>query len=74
MYLLPNERGNGYATSILKALELWAKELGAEKCVLETGKRQPEAIKLYQKNGYKQRSNYGQYIGISNSICFEKAI
>lgn len=74
MYTLPHHRGMGYATKILAELEAWAKELGYATCVLETGKRQPEAIQLYTKNGYSRTANYGQYIGIDNSICFEKAI
>ncbi|MGB5499367.1 MAG: GNAT family N-acetyltransferase, partial [Maribacter sp.] len=49
-------------------------ELSYEKCVLETGKRQPEAIQLYTKSGYKIIPNYGQYKGIANSICFEKIL
>ena len=36
--------------------------------------KQPEAIALYRKNGYSQIPNYGQYIGMDNSICFEKVI
>lgn len=72
MYSLPAVRGKGVATQVLSELEKWAKEMGNEKCVLETGKRQPEAIALYQKNGYAITPNYGQYIGIDNSVCFEK--
>lgn len=72
MYTLPDCRGQGLATRILLELENWAKELGYNKCVLETGKRQPEAIELYKKNGYKTTPNYGQYKNIENSICFEK--
>ena len=72
MYTLPEFRGQGLATRILLELENWAKELGYHKCVLETGKRQPEAIELYKKNGYKTTPNYGQYKNIENSICFEK--
>ncbi|MFY0624725.1 MAG: GNAT family N-acetyltransferase [Reichenbachiella sp.] len=74
MYVLPEERGNGFASSILNELEQWAKHLGYERCVLETGKMQPEAIALYQKCGYQTISNYGQYSGIENSLCFEKII
>ncbi|HJZ39393.1 MAG TPA: hypothetical protein VJ203_03440 [Bacteroidales bacterium] len=40
--------------------------------MLETGKRQPEAIELYKKSGYKLTPNYGQYAGVENSLCFEK--
>jgi putative acetyltransferase len=39
MYTLPEARGNGLATKILKELELWVTELGNKKCILETGKR-----------------------------------
>lgn len=74
MYVLETQRGKGLATQILKNLESWAKELGYERCVLETGIRQPEAIALYEKNGYKRISNYAPYIGIENSVCFEKLL
>lgn len=72
MYTAPDGRGKGIATKVLTELEKWATELGYEKCVLETGKRQPEAIALYQKNGYQVTPNYGQYAGMENSVCFEK--
>jgi len=74
MYTLPAYRSKGIATRLLTGLEVWAKELSYKKCVLETGKRQPEAIRLYEKNGYQRTPNYGQYIGVDNSVCFEKLI
>lgn len=74
MYVLETQRGNGLATQILTNLESWAKEIGYEKCILETGIRQPEAIALYEKNGYMRIPNYGQYIGVENSVCFEKLL
>lgn len=74
MYTAPEGRGKGIATKVLNELEKWAAELSFEKCVLETGKRQPEAIALYQKNGYVIIPNYGQYAGIDNSVCFEKPV
>lgn len=74
MYTIPENRGKGIASGILAELEKWAKELGHKKCVLETGKRQPEAIELYKKNGYKIIPNYGQYVGVENSVCFEKKL
>jgi len=72
MYVRWNNRGHGIATFILKELEDLALELGYEKCILETGKKQPEAINLYIKNGYSQIPNYGQYEDKENSVCFEK--
>ncbi|WP_374445476.1 GNAT family N-acetyltransferase [Epilithonimonas sp.] len=74
MFTLPEKRGKGLASLILKELEIWAKELGYRKTVLETGKRQTEAVALYNKCGYKVIPNYGQYAGIENSICFEKEL
>jgi len=74
MYTLPEYRGQGIATLVLRELEKWAAELSYMKCVLETGKRQPEAIDLYKKNGYKIIPNYGQYVGVENSLCFEKSV
>jgi len=74
MYTLPKFRGRGLASKTLVGLENWARELGYAKCVLETGKRQPEAIALYKKNDYTITPNYGQYIGIENSVCFEKIL
>jgi putative acetyltransferase len=74
MYTLPEYRGKGIATRVLSELELWARELSFEKCILETGKRQPEAIRLYEKNGYTPTANFGQYTHVQNSLCFEKVI
>ena len=72
MYTAPGYRGRGVATQVLQALESWAAELGYQKIRLETGKRQPDAVALYQKNGYRIIDNYGQYAGVENSVCFEK--
>ena len=74
MYTLPEHRGKGIATTILAELETWALELSYTKCVLETGKRQPEAIELYKKNGYKIIPNYGKYAQMDNSVCFKKEL
>ena len=74
MYVLPENRGKGIAGAVLSELEKWAKELLYANCVLETGKKQPEAIKLYQNNGYRLIPNYGQYAGIENSVCFQKEL
>ena len=74
MYVLPESRKKGIATKILSELEHWAGELSSARCVLETGKKQPEAIGLYKRNGYKVIPNYGQYAGVENSLCFEKEI
>lgn len=72
MYVLPESRGKGIAKRILDALEQWAAELGFSECILETGKRQTEAVHLYQNYGYAITDNYGQYQNVANSICMKK--
>ncbi|MGZ8544570.1 MAG: GNAT family N-acetyltransferase [Flavisolibacter sp.] len=72
MYTHPEYRNRGIAGKILEELERWAQSLGYSGCLLETGKRQPEAITLYLKNNYSVIANYGQYAGVENSVCFEK--
>jgi GNAT superfamily N-acetyltransferase len=67
-------RNKGIASTLLAALEDWAIELGNTRCLLETGIRQPEAIALYKKNGYRIIENYGQYAGVATSVCFEKEL
>lgn len=74
MFVSQDERGKGIAQKVLLELEIWAKELEYEKCVLETGKRQVEAVRFYTKCNYKKIPNYGQYKDIENSICLEKAL
>lgn len=74
MYTLPQHRGKGLARIVLTELENWAREMSYTRCVLETGKKQPEAIELYKKSEYNIIPNYGQYVGIENSVCFEKKL
>jgi GNAT superfamily N-acetyltransferase len=74
MYVLLSKRGQGIATMILKELEAWALELNFTKCILETGEKQHEAVRLYEKNDYKRIPNFGQYENVENSICFEKKL
>lgn len=74
MYVPPNRRGQGIASIVLHELETWCRELNFKKCLLETGKRQPDAIALYKKNNYKIISNFGPYEKDTNSVCFEKEL
>ena len=74
MYVLPDYRGKGIAQIVLKELEKWAAELNYKACLLETGKKQPEAIRLYEKSGYRLMPNYGQYENVENSVCMTKMI
>jgi GNAT superfamily N-acetyltransferase len=61
MYTVPEARGRGVATALLRALEDSARRAGRTRAVLETGDRQPEAIALYQKAGYQRIPDFGFY-------------
>ncbi|MBS1519007.1 MAG: GNAT family N-acetyltransferase [Bacteroidetes bacterium] len=74
MFVPLKRRGAGIASIILNELEKWSAELNFKRCILETGEKQPEAIRLYTKNNYRIIANYGQYKNITNSLCFEKKL
>jgi len=74
MFVLPEQRGKGIATSILNQLEFWAAASGYNSCILETSIRLESAIALYKKMGYEISPNYGQYIGVESSVCMRKII
>lgn len=74
MYVSPEGRRRGIASKVLRELENWAAELNFTKCILETGKQQPEAIDLYKKQGYSTTTNFGFYENVESSVCFEKII
>lgn len=74
MFVREDERGRGIAGEILAEIEAWAKKQGFSECILETGVKQPEAIRLYQKSGYEKMTSYGQYLNVANSVCMRKLI
>jgi len=74
MYVKPQFRGRGLSKLILVQLEDYAKELNYQRLVLETGLKQPEAINLYNKFGYKPLKCYGRHTNDPDSRCFEKNI
>ena len=64
----------GIAAEIVRELETWARELGYKELILETGKRQPWAIALYERVGFVSIPNYGHYADDDNSVCFKKSL
>jgi hypothetical protein len=59
---------------ILRDLETRARERGATRVRLETGDRQPEAVRLYEGAGYRQIPNFGDYVDAQASLCFERIL
>ncbi|WP_266368208.1 GNAT family N-acetyltransferase [Tellurirhabdus rosea] len=74
MYVRSAVRRTGIAQALLTELEQWAQDLGYPATVLQTGNKQPEAIELYRKTGYRTISPYGSYADDPDSVCMEKAL
>lgn len=74
MYATPASRGTGVAVAVLRALEHEAAALGARRLVLETGTRQPDAIRFYQREGYQPIALFGAYEGSMESVCFSRGL
>ncbi len=74
MYVVPECRKGGIASSILRHLERWAQQLGYSETILETLKSEEKVVHLYAKNGYQITQNYGPYIGVESSVCMRKKL
>lgn len=74
VFVIKENRKQGISKLIINNLEQLGKEKGYKYAILETGKKQYEAINLYESNGYEVIENYGPYLGNTNSICMKKRI
>jgi GNAT superfamily N-acetyltransferase len=74
MFVHPDHRGRGWSRVVLAELERIAAGLGWQRLVLETGVLQPEAIGLYLRAGYLPIDNFGEYVDVVDSRCFEKVL
>lgn len=72
MFVVPAARRKGFARRLLEELETVARELDVRVLRLETGIHQPESVALYEGAGYRPTAPYGEYIGNTYSLCFEK--
>ena len=74
MYVVPSARGRGIGRQILGALEQIAREHGFSGLWLETGLRQPAAIRLYENLGYTRIAGFGDYKDDPLSVCYGKQL
>ncbi len=74
MYVAPEDRGSGVAASLLRELEEAAQRRGWATVRLETGLAQPDAMRFYEREGYRRIPLFGAYVGSDNSICYERAL
>jgi putative acetyltransferase len=54
MYFLPEARGKGFGQAVLLRCLRAAKEIGFASCYLETFNTMKDAMKLYEKSGFKK--------------------
>jgi GNAT superfamily N-acetyltransferase len=74
MFVSPASRGSGVAAAVLRALEEDARARGWTTLRLETGPAQPDAIRFYEREGYRQIPLYGAYIDSDLSVCYERGL
>ncbi|GGP33747.1 hypothetical protein GCM10010214_02220 [Streptomyces abikoensis] len=74
MFVSPVVRGQGVADMLLAEAEQLALRLGSRSMLLETGVRQPAAMRLYERAGYRRIANYPPHDQDPLSVCYEKAL
>lgn len=79
MYVRPAGRGTGVAQALLAHLESVARAAGATWLRLETGVRQPAAVRLYEAAGFRPCAAFGPYktmapAAVKRSLFYEKSL
>lgn len=74
MYTVPAARGSGVASAVLAALEDDARRAGRSRMVLECGRRQPEAVAMYERHGYARIPNYGFYADAPDCLSYARTL
>jgi len=74
MYVRPEARGRRLGDRLLAAVEERARRLGAARVKLETGVPQPEAMAVYERNGYHPIRPFGDYKDSPLSRCYARGL
>ena len=74
MYVVPEHRRRGRSREVLARLEDEARSMGARRVLLETGTKQPEAMRLYETSGYARVEGFGHYCGNDLSVSYGKSL
>ncbi|GAA4220140.1 GNAT superfamily N-acetyltransferase [Streptosporangium album] len=74
MYVALTHRGTGVARALLAAAEDAARALGGVRIILQTGDRQPDAVRVYEREGYAAIPLFPPYERLEGSRCFEKSL
>lgn len=74
MYVVPDWRGRGVSSGVLVALEQAAVARGWHTLRLETGRKQPAAVRFYERSGYVSIPPFGAYADDPTSLCYEREL
>lgn len=74
MYVPAAFRRRGYARLMLAALSAAAREAGVRHLVLNTGRAQPEAIALYEAEGWTPIPPFGHYATSPGALFFGREL
>jgi len=74
MFVRPDARGHQLGARIVAALEEALRQDGIQRVKLETGTRQPEAQRLYERCGYRACGAFGDYGSSPVSVFMEKQL
>ena len=74
MMVDPRVRGQRIGARLLQALEGQLRADRIELALLETGAQQAEAVRLYERNGYRRRASFGGYPDNGLSVFYEKSL
>ena len=73
MYVDPLLRGQRIGADLLEALEAGLRAAGIRQALLETGRDQQEALRLYRRSGYQPCAPFGGYPDNGLSVFYRKA-
>jgi ribosomal protein S18 acetylase RimI-like enzyme len=74
MYVRPEFRGRGHGKSILDQLAAHARAEGVGVLRLETGIHQQDAIRMYERAGFRRIPAFGPYKNDGICLCYEMRI
>jgi putative acetyltransferase len=74
MYVDPSVRGQRLGARLIAAIEGAAHMQGLRLAVLETGREQHEAVRLYERAGYTYRGPFGGYPDNGLSVFMQKRL
>jgi putative acetyltransferase len=74
MYVAPEQRGRRIAEQLLQALETQLRSEGIGLAKLETGRDQAEALRLYERCGYRRCAAFGGYPDNGLSVFLDKTL